>query len=202
LLNTNFSSSNAVVSHLLNTNFTSTNAIITNVANTNLTSSNALITASSIGNVYVYSTENASAASAGGALTVFGGASIAKSLYVNTRNVTPSLGDIAVETAATAGNNISAAADLIGLEFDSTIVRSFRAHVSVSIDATAGNLYANYDLKGIQKASGWVVNSSFVGDNTGMVFSITPSGSIQYTSSNIPSHTATMVKYRASTTSV
>ena len=64
------------------------------------------------------------------------------------------------------------------------------------------HLYANYNLKGIQKNNYWVLNSTFIGDNTGVTFSINTLGQIQYTSTNIPSVTSDTMKIRALTTSV
>jgi hypothetical protein len=68
-----------------------------------------------------------------------------------------------------------------------------------------GNLYANYNIRGVQKDTGdWAVNTTFVGDNTGVVFTINnvnSKGQIQYTSTNIPSWSSTTIKFRAHTTS-
>ncbi|NDD55688.1 hypothetical protein EBZ39_17785, partial [bacterium] len=62
--------------------------------------------------------------------------------------------------------------------------------------------FAYYNLKGIQKGNSWVLNSSYVGDNTGITFSINNSGQILYTSTNISGFTSNLVKFKALTTSV
>lgn len=104
-------------------------------------------------------------------------------------------GDIGL-TSFTAADNQSSPANVTGLAFANGTVRAFRAIVSI----TRGSTYANYDLEGIQKASSWEMNQSFVGDATGITFSITTSGQIQYTSSNT-GNTAT-IKFRAQVTTV
>jgi hypothetical protein len=167
---------------------------------TNLTSTNAILTNVTMGTLDITSTANAVNGTDGGAFTVMGGCAVTKSLYVNTINFTPSLGDLN-ERSATAGNNISSATNVLGYAFDNSIVRSFVSIASVGIVATAGNLYAVYQLRGVQKENGWEMNSSFVGDNTGIIFTISTSGNVQYTSSNIPSWTNTTLKFKADTTS-
>jgi hypothetical protein len=145
----------------------------------------------------------------GGSLTVLGGAAISKKLYVgtdlyaNTVKITPSLGDIGSEVSFTAGNNVSSAADITSFAFNNSIARAFCSIISVTIEKSVGsNLYANFELKGIQKGSSWVLNSSYIGDYTGIVFSITSTGQVQYTSSNQLFWTATTMKFRGYTTSV
>ena len=53
----------------------------------------------------------------------------------------------------------------------------------------------------MQKGGNWVLNSSFVGDVTGLTFSINNSGQIQYTSTSIGSYIESYVNFRALTTS-
>jgi hypothetical protein len=169
----------------------------------NVTGTSTLIGFVTSGSILINTTTNALNGSAGGSFTVLGGASIVKSLYANTVNITPSLGDISAEVSFTAGNNISTAANVTGLSFSSSIVRSFNALVSVTIIKSVGdNMYANFELKGIQKASSWAINSSFVGDATGIVFSIDTSGQVKYTSPDIADWTSTIISFRALTTSI
>jgi hypothetical protein len=121
--------------------------------------------------------------------------------------MTPSLGDIIKEVSFSAANNQVVEANITPLSFSNSIVRSFNVIISISILKSSGsNLYANFELKGIQKDSGdWSLNSTFVGDNTGIVFGVTNisnKGQIQYTSSNLPNWTSTTFKFKATTTSV
>ena len=46
------------------------------------------------------------------------------------------------------------------------------------------------------------MNSSFIGDTTGVVFSITSAGQIQYTSTNLAGWSSSSFHYRALTTSI
>lgn len=104
-------------------------------------------------------------------------------------------GDIG-ETSFTAADNQAAPDDVVGLAFANATVQSFEALVSIVRDAT----YEVYKLNGIQKASSWEMEQSAVGDDTGIVFSITTAGQVQYTSTST-GFTA-LVKFRAITTSV
>jgi len=63
-------------------------------------------------------------------------------------------------------------------------------------------LYTNFDIKGVQKGSSWIINTSYIGDYSGIVFSITSVGQIQYTSTNQLFWTSTTMKFRGHTTSV
>jgi hypothetical protein len=124
-------------------------------------------------------------------------------LMVNNINMTPNAGDIVSELTFTAANNVTIPANVDGLIFPSENVRSFAAHVAVNIQATSGNLYSLFKLYCIQKTSGnWSLNSSFIGDNAGVTFSMATSGQVKYTSTNIPSFTSNTIKFEARTTSV
>jgi hypothetical protein len=114
------------------------------------------------------------------------------------------LGDIPNEKTFAAANNVSIASPITNFQFSNAIVRAFNAIVSITIVRSAGdNYYANYELKGIQKDSGtWSLNSSYVGDATGVVFTIDNSGQMTYTSTNITNWSSTTFKFKAYTTSV
>lgn len=90
---------------------------------------------------------------------------------------------------------------ITNLAFSNLKVRSFEAVVSVTIDADS-NLYEVYKINGIQKDSEWDLTISSTGDDTGITFSITSSGQLQYISSNYSGFTSGIMKFRASTTSV
>ena len=185
-------------------------ATISNIVSTASSSGTLNVTTGvTSGTLLAINTDDATGVATGGSLTVLGGAAVSKKLYVgtslyaNTRNITPSLGDIWSELSFSASNNQSSAADVTDFVFDNAVVRAFHTMVSITIvRSVGGNLYANFELKGIQKGSGWVVNSSYVGDYTGIVFSITASGQIQYTSTNQLSWTSSTMKFRGYTTSV
>ena len=89
-----------------------------------------------------------------------------------------SAGDIA-ETNFSIANNQSAATNVTGLAFANATVRSFEAQVSVFINATTP-LYEMFTVRGIQKAASWDLSYTSLGDSSGVVFSITTAGQIQY----------------------
>jgi hypothetical protein len=132
-----------------------------------------------------------------GAVNATGG-----SIIFNTVDVSPSIGDISRERRFNSLNDVSDASSITGFLFDNAVVRAFDAVVSVTILSSAGNKYAYYNLKGVQKGSNWVINSSYVGDVTGYTFSITNAGQVQYTSTNITNWTSASVNFRALTTTL
>lgn len=103
------------------------------------------------------------------------------------------------ETTFNAANNQSSAANVTGLAFNNLTVRSFKVLLSIAIDATIG-LFEAYELLGIQNSSGWSMTASSVGDNSGIVFSITSTGQVQYTSTNVSGWVSTTMKFKADTT--
>jgi hypothetical protein len=113
---------------------------------------------------------------------------------------TSSTGDINESSFALA-NNQAAAADVTGLAFSAGVVRSFSALVSVEIDATA-DLFEQFTLQGINKGSSFSMSVDGVGDNSGIEFSITSAGQVQYTSGDVPGFASGLIKFRAITTSI
>lgn len=117
-----------------------------------------------------------------------------------TGNLAKSTGDID-QTSFSSSNNQVSAADVTSFAFSNASVRSFSALVSVYINATSP-LYEVFELKGIQRASDWILSYSSSGDTSGLAFSITNAGQIQYTSTNVTGFTSGTVKFRAITTAV
>ena len=109
-------------------------------------------------------------------------------------------GDISLTTFA-ASNNISSPANVTGLAFAAGTVRGFKAIVTVAITATS-SLNEVFELIGVQTASGFVMATNSVGDDSGVVFSITSAGQVQYTSTNISGFTANKIAFRAEVTNV
>jgi hypothetical protein len=94
-----------------------------------------------------------------------------------------------------ASNNISVAANISGFAFANANIRAFNASVSVSVLVSSGtNLYAVYTLIGNQTDSGWTLLSDNVGD-TGITFTITSAGQVQYTSTNVTNFTSSTFRY-------
>lgn len=111
-----------------------------------------------------------------------------------------SAGDIN-ETSFSAADGQGTAANVTGFAFANATVRSFKALVSVSIDATA-DLFESFEILGVQKGSGWDIAVSSTGDTSGIVFSITNAGQIQYTSTSVSGFVSNTMKFRAITTTV
>ena len=90
---------------------------------------------------------------------------------------------------------------IASLLFSNAIVRSFKAVVSVKVDADS-DLFEVFEINGIQKDAEWDLSVSSTGDNTGISFSITNAGQMQYTSASYTGFVSGTMKFRASTTSV
>jgi hypothetical protein len=166
------------------------------------------------GGVSIANTTNAVSNTSGGGLTVAGGVAIHKELYVggnlsvNYKDITPSLGDITREKKVAGLSNRTTPEPVTDLRFLNSLVRSFNAMVSVEITYSNGDpaKYAQYDLRGLQKDDGsWILNSTYLGDATGVVFSISTisdHGQVNYTSPNMDGVLSTFFfRYKASTTS-
>lgn len=101
-----------------------------------------------------------------------------------------------------AANNVASAANVTGFAFAAGTVRSFRAIVSVSINATT-SLNEVFDILGIQRAAGgFDIAITSAGDDSGVVFSITSAGQVQYTSANSAGFVSNTIKFRAQVTNV
>jgi hypothetical protein len=109
-------------------------------------------------------------------------------------------GDINLTTFS-AANNQATVANVTGLAFAAGTIRGFEAIVSVAINATTP-LNAIFKLQGIQLASGFVMSADFTGDDTGVVFTITSAGQVQYTSASSAGFVSNKVSFRAMVTQV
>lgn len=157
--------------------------------------------------IVIYNTTDASGLGTGGNLTLYGGASIGKTLYigdnlyVNNVNITPSPGDLNEKTFY-AHNNQIIEESITDFYFDSYIVKSFIAQITITTILVSGQLNALIVLKGINTSNGWRLNTEFIGDNIGIKFYCNNSGQIQYTSTNLSNWISTKIKFRATTTSI
>lgn len=98
-----------------------------------------------------------------------------------------------------AANNQSAAVNVTGLNFTNASYRNAVITLSIFIDATS-DLAATYTLNCIQKSSSWEMSQEFTGDITGIIFTITSAGQVQYTSTNITGYSASTFKWSAIST--
>ena len=111
-----------------------------------------------------------------------------------------STGDIS-ETSYSITNSQTSAHNITGFAFDNAIVRSFEAEVSVKIDADT-DLFEKVSISGIHKSADWEISIRSLGDSTGIVFSITSAGQLQYTSLNYTGFVSGVIKFRATTLSI
>lgn len=108
---------------------------------------------------------------------------------------------LVAEGSFSAANNQSSPTNITGLAFANASIRSFQTVISIFIDATS-DLFAQYQLNGIQKGSSWEMSQEFVGDDTGIEFSITNAGQVQYISTNVSGFVSDTMKFKSLTTSV
>jgi len=121
--------------------------------------------------------------------------------YVDTTTLTKSTGDIN-QTSFSAANNQASPANVTGFAFANANVRSFKALVSIHIDATV-DLDEVVELTGVQAGGDWYLSPVFTGgDTSGVEFSITSAGQVQYTSTNVSGFVSSTIKFRAITTAV
>lgn len=111
-----------------------------------------------------------------------------------------SAGDLS-ETSFSISNNQASPADVTGLAFANATVRAFEVLASVEIDADA-DLYETFALYGIQKGASWDMSQESVGDNSGIIFTITNAGQIQYISQDLAGFVEGTIRFRARTTSI
>jgi len=179
-----------VVGDALLTGLTATSVLTTNGTVSNLFAPSANITTATIGTLVNTNLTNTNITSS--------------NLFVNTVNMTPNTSDIIAQRLFNAANNVSTPANVTGLAFANGTVRSFDALVAVNVVLTdESSRHATFNIKGVQKQSGWVINTTFVGDNnTGVTFSIDSSGQVQYTSSDIALYASSVFKFKANTITV
>jgi hypothetical protein len=139
------------------------------------------------------------------------------SLMVNSVNMTPSSGDVFKEQISNLSNNTSGnivnASTSTPWQFNGAVVRSFEILASASLLVSNGNRYAFYKIYGINQGSDgsggyiWYINTAYVGNATNLIFGMTNSGTMTYTSGNTSTDfggtfISNTLKYRALTTSV
>ena len=100
-----------------------------------------------------------------------------------------------------AANNVSSASNVTGFSFNSSNVASFTANVSVVINATA-NLYEAFTLNGAYSSTGWVMTSTGRGDVSGVAFTITSGGQVQYTSTNVSGWSSSAFRFTINQNSI
>jgi hypothetical protein len=174
------------------------NITLYNTINSNSSSVGSLILA---GGMSIQTTEDATSLTSGNALTISGGASIAKSLYVGTKmyiagvDVTPNTYDIFGSVIYNASNNV-VSENINTLLFPNSVF-GFDIYLSARLIAT-NNLYSNYHIRGVNKGLTWEIITSYVGDSIA-TFNITNDGQLQYTTPNFTGFTNLTFKYKVFT---
>lgn len=98
-------------------------------------------------------------------------------------------------------NNQASFADVTGVSFANGTVRSAELQYSVEIDATA-DLYESGKIFAVQRGADWSISHTANGDNSQVLFNMTASGQLQYTSANYAGFVSGTIKVRAITTSI
>jgi hypothetical protein len=109
-------------------------------------------------------------------------------------------GDIA-QTSFTIANSQSAAANVTGLAFSNSSVESAQIQYSIVINATT-SLYESGTIDIIQNSTGWNIAQEANFDNTNVIFSVTTSGQVQYTSPTYAGYSSGKMRFRALVTNV
>lgn len=152
----------------------------------------------SYGGISINNTTDALSMTNGGTITTLGGASIGKNLYVGSNltvngvSLTPNSGDVFSTQSFSAQNNTSGSMN--GVIFDSTIW-GFDMFLSARLIAT-NNLYANFNIRGINKSGSWELTTTYVGDDTGIQFSLSNTGHLNYTTQDYGGFVSLTFKYR------
>ena len=115
-------------------------------------------------------------------------------------DITPSVGDITAERSFYGLNDQVLPGNVVGYSFTDEAIKSFTGVACVTTTTTDDVFDALYELKGLRKKSGWILNASYIGDHIGLKFHITLSGQVQYTSELTPNWLQTKIKFRAMTT--
>lgn len=147
-----------------------------------------------------------SLSSGSGTFITNGGAVIKKNLIIGDQlivknvDITPSVGDITSERVFNAFNDISIPSDIDGYSFINVNIKSFFGLLCATITTDDDEYDTLYELRGLKKKSGWILNTSFRGDYTNIKLTITSNGQVQYTSPNISNWVSTIFKFKAMTT--
>lgn len=133
--------------------------------------------------------------------TSYGGAVIGGPLRVKGVDIIPSVGDFFTEQVFFAANDVSQQ-NVVGFSLTHPNIKSFNGTSCITIKTDIDEYNALFDIKALRKVNGWVIQTSYFGDDTGITFGITTSGQIQYNSPDINNWVETKIKYRGLTTTV
>ena len=159
-----------------------------------------------VSSIILQNTESPTNLTTGGSLISYGGVSINKdllvgeNLIVNDVDITPNSYDIIAEKTFYANNNQIINDDVTGFYFGGN-TKSFNGIVCITITNADGDEQdCLFELKGLKKKAGWIINSNYIGDSLGIKFNIKSDGQVTYTSINSPNWISTKMKFKALTT--
>lgn len=192
--------------------FTDTLGLVANDITLNSTTASLNSTTGSLlllGGLSIDNAENATSNTHGGCITVAGGASINKSLYVgqqlyvNNVDVTPNSYDI---PSTVTFNPLNNTLDTTFLTINHNVL-SFDIFLGCSIQMSDSNdnMYCNFHIRGINKTTSWEIVTDYVGDDTGIEFDIvhditTSNGFLQYSTPDYgPTIINIIFKYKMTT---
>ena len=119
---------------------------------------------------------------------------VSGSICVNNIDITPSPGE--EYRVASILNNQPIPVDVPGIEFSESLVKGVFLLIMTTITSTSlAPLNEMFEIKAINQEPGWFVDSSSVGDTSGIVFSIN-SGKLQYTSTSIQDWSSSQLRLR------
>lgn len=157
--------------------------------------------------IVITNTSSTTNLTTGSTFVAYGGVSINKELFIGKQlvvkdvDITPNKEDISRERIFDAQNNVISPESIIGFKFSDILTKSFSAVACVNIITTSDEFDALYEIKGLCKKNGWIIDYNYIGDNIGMNFYIQNDGQIQYTSFNNTDWLSSSIKFRALTTS-
>lgn len=164
-------------------------AIITSSIQSIYTSGNLIGSIVTDGGISIKNTTNASSISSGGTFTTLGGAAIGKKLYVGDElyvkgiNISPNNNDQTQFDIVTCGNSNLSFNNIPNLYINTTNSWSFEIYLTIRyLDQTETPInFSNYHIRGIiNNTNVPEITSSYVGDNLGLEFNMTPEGQLQY----------------------
>jgi hypothetical protein len=101
-----------------------------------------------------------------------------------------------LETSYAIENNVTSPEIIGGLSFDVNIVRGFVVQATVYRSSGSNEYAEEVFLNGVyQGASGWLLQQDGIG-NAGISFTISPSGQLNYTSTNLPTPYSGIITFR------
>jgi len=177
------------------------------IGTTDLVYQNSSLIVGNSSSIIITNTSSSINLTTGSTFVAYGGVSINKELFIGKQlvvkdvDVTPNKEDIGAERIFNSENNIILPDDIVGFSFTDSITKSFSAMACVNIVTTTNEFDALYEIKGLHKRNGWIIDYTYMGDNVGVDFYIKPNGQLQYTSANNPDWISSNIKFRALTTS-